>query len=172
MDLATKYEVSESQVCWHCNAAEFSFECTDELTPLQGFIGQDRALDAMQFGLELDKPGYNLFVTGLTGTGKASAIKTHLQALIDERKAKGTEFPIYDWCYVHNFSDPDRPQILRLGPRQGKLPNRGLEQLLSTLREELPKVFASEEYTSQRKEVEEAGRTEYQTHLRELETGS
>ena len=169
MDLATKYEVPESQVCWHCNAADFSFECTDELTPLQGFIGQDRALDAMQFGLELDKPGYNLFVTGLTGTGKASAIKTHLQAVIDERKAKGTQFPIYDWCYVHNFGDPDRPQILRLAPSQGKLLNQGLDQLLTTLRAELPKVFASEEYTSQRKEVEEAGRTEYQTQLRELE---
>ena len=51
MDWATKHEISEDRVCWHCNAADFSFACTDELSPLQGCIGQDRALGAMQFGL-------------------------------------------------------------------------------------------------------------------------
>ena len=106
MDSPAKYEVSAEQVCWHCNTAEFSFECTDELAPPQGLIGQERALKAIQFGLEVDKRGYNFFVTGLTGTGKASAIKRHLQAIIDERKVEGVLFPVYDWCYFHNFADP------------------------------------------------------------------
>ena len=169
MDSVRKYEVSGEQVCWHCNAADFKFECTDELAPPQGLIGQDRALDAIQFGLEVDKRGYNLFVTGLTGTGKASAIKRHLQAIIDDREAQGVKFPIYDWCYVHNFTDPDRPQMLRLPPGQGKLLRQGLEELLERLREEMPKVFAGEEYTSQRKQVEEEGRAEYQKLLQEME---
>ena len=169
MDPTNKYEVSEEQVCWHCNAADFSFECTDELAPLQGFIGQTRALDAIQFGLEVDKPGYNLFVTGLTGTGKASAIKSHLQSVIDERQARGIQFPIYDWCYAHSFSDPDRPRILKMAAGQEKRLNQGLDGLLQTLREELPKVFASEEYTSRRKDVEEQGRADYQAKMRDLE---
>ena len=88
MGLAGKYEVSGEQICWHCNTSDFRFECTDELDPPQGLIGQDRALKAIEFGLEVDKRGYNLFVTGLTGTGKASAIKRHLQRIIDERKGQ------------------------------------------------------------------------------------
>ena len=164
-----KFEVSWERLCWHCNLADLSFECTDELAPLQGLIGQNRALKAIQFGLEVDKPGYNLFVTGLTGTGKASAIKSHLQAIIDERKAKGVQFPVYDWCYAHNFADPDRPQMLRLLQGQGKLLHRGLEELLSTLREELPKVFSGEEHTSQRRQLEEEGRALHQKRLQELE---
>ncbi len=164
-----KYEVSWEQVCWHCNTADFSFDCTDELTPLQGLIGQDRALRAIRFGLEVDRPGYNLFVTGLTGTGKASAIKRHLQAIIDERKAQGVQFPVYDWCYVYNFGDPDRPRMLRLPPGHGRLLRRGLDELLKTLREELPKLFSSEEYTSRRREMEEKGRASYQSVLQGLE---
>ena len=169
MEPAYKYEVSWERLCWSCNTADFSFECTDELTPPHGLIGQDRALKAIEFGLELEKPGYNLFVTGLTGTGKASAIQRHLQAVIDERKAQGVRFPIYDWCYVHSFSDPDRPQMLRLPSGRAKVLEHGLNELLRTLREEIPKMFASEEYISQRKQVEESGRASYQKGLQDLE---
>ena len=166
---AKKFEVPWGQVCWQCNTDDFSFECTDELSPLQGFIGQERAIRAIQFGLEVDKPGYNLFVTGLTGTGKGSAIKTHLQTIIDERKAKGERFPIFDWCYVHNFADPDRPRVLRLPPSRGKLLYQGLQELLGTLRREIPKLFTSEEYTPQRNHIEEEGRADYQKQIQELE---
>ena len=135
MEPLAKYEVSADAVCWHCNTSEFNFECTDELAPPPGLIGQERALNAMQFGLEVDKRGYNLFVTGLTGTGKASAIKRHLQAIIDERKLQGARFPVYDWCYVHNFGDPDTPKVLRLPLGQGQRLHQGLEDLLGTLHE-------------------------------------
>ena len=169
MDLTGKYEISSEQICWHCNTSEFRFDCTDQLIPLQGFVGQDRALKAIQFGLEVEKPGYNLFVTGLTGTGKASAIKTYLQAIVDERKQQGVQFPIRDWCYVHNFDDPDRPRIIEVPPGQGRHFQSGVEQLLKTLKEEIPKVFASDEHTSERRQVEEGGRAVYQSRVQELE---
>ena len=169
MELVKKYEVPWEQLCWRCSTADFAFDCTDELTAPLGLIGQDRALKAIQFGLEVDKRGYNLFVTGLTGTGKASAIKRHVEAIIDRRKADGAEFPIHDWCYIHNFADPDVPQMLRLPRGHGKRLRQGLEELLRTLREEIPKVFASEEYVSQRKQLEEDGRASYQKRLQELE---
>ncbi|MCI0823131.1 MAG: AAA family ATPase, partial [Chloroflexi bacterium] len=75
------YRVPWEKTRWTCDDGTFSFQCTDELAPLDRFIGQDRALEAIRFGLEVDKPGYNLFVTGLTGTGKTSAIKTLLQTV-------------------------------------------------------------------------------------------
>ena len=168
-DSARKYEVPWERLCWTCNTSDFEFQCTDELSPPQGLIGQDRALNAIHFGLEVNKEGYNLFVTGLTGTGKTSAIKRHLQAIIDEHEAEGVQFPIYDWCYIHNFANPGVPQMLRLPPRRGRLLHQELDELLRTLHEEIPKVFASDEYTSQRKRVEEEGRTNYQAILQELE---
>ena len=171
MNALEKHEVSWGRVCWRCNAADFPFNCTDELSAPRGLIGQERALRAIQFGLEVEKRGYNLFVSGLTGTGKASAIKRHLQVAIDERKAQGVQLPIHDWCYVHNFSDPDKPQTLRLPKGKGKLLRRDLEQLLKTLQEEIPKLFTGEEYESQRKQVEEEGRAKYQEMLRDLEEG-
>lgn len=169
MELASKYEVPWDRICWTCNTAQFKFECTDELAPPQGLIGQERALKAIQFGLEVEKRGYNLFVTGLTGTGKASAIKRHLQAIIDERTVEGIQLPIYDWCYAHNFSDADIPQVLRLPPGQGKLLHQGLQELLRTLREEMPKLFSSDECTAQRKQTEEEGRLSYQKTVQALE---
>ena len=72
MSRAEQYRIAWEQACWTCNSEAFSFQCTDELSPLDRFIGQDRAQEALRFGLEVDKPGYNLFVTGLTGTGKTS----------------------------------------------------------------------------------------------------
>ena len=69
-----QYRVPWQNTCWTCGLENFSFQCTDELAPLDHFIGQQRALDSLRFGLEVDKPGYNLFVTGLTGTGKTTEI--------------------------------------------------------------------------------------------------
>jgi hypothetical protein len=63
----------------------FRFECTEDLAPLTAFVGQDRALRALQFGLNIDKTGYNIFVTGLTGTGKATAIQEYIQRELELR---------------------------------------------------------------------------------------
>ena len=84
-----KYRVPLDKLCWSCSVAELNFQCTDELAPLDHFIGQRRALESIRFGLEVDKPGYNLFVTGLTGTGKTTAVKARLESIIEELGAAG-----------------------------------------------------------------------------------
>jgi len=117
---ADKFRIPWQDVCWNCDREKFTFKCTDELPPLDRMIGQDRALEALRFGLEVDKPGYNLFVTGLTGTGKTSAIKAHLQTLVDELAQAEQIKPINDWIYVYNFDDNDRPCALKLASGTGK----------------------------------------------------
>ncbi len=77
-----KFRVPCQETCWSCQVDSLNFQCTGELAPLDHFIGQERALEAIRFGLEVDKPGYNLFVTGLSGTGKASAIRTICKELL------------------------------------------------------------------------------------------
>ena len=166
---AKKYEVPEDSLCWQCDTADMDFEFTDELSPLQGIIGQGRALDAIKFGLDLEKPGYNIFVTGLTGTGRASAVKAHLESMTQQKRAQGVIPSLSDWCYVNNFQDPDRPKILHLTPGAGKRLSQAMDDLLKSLRVELPKAFNSEEYTERRKELEEQGRARHQQEMRELE---
>ncbi len=164
-----KYELSPDNLCWQCDTAHMDFEFTDELSPLQNIIGQDRALGAIKFGLDLDKPGYNIFVTGLTGTGRTSAIQAHLESMTQQRREQGVIPSLFDWCYVNNFEEPDCPKILHLTPGAGKRLSQAMEALLKALKEEIPKAFNSEEYTEQRKQLEEQGRARNQKEMRELE---
>ena len=169
MDELDKYRVLWEETCWTCKTEKFNFQCTDELIPLDRFIGQDRALDAIRFGLEVDKPGYNLFVTGLTGTGKTSAIKAHLESIIEDMERQEKSKPPCDWCYAHNFDDPDRPFALSLPAGEGKSLRSRMTYILALLREEMPKVFKSEQFEAERREMEEKGRLTTQEIMGALE---
>ena len=169
MSRADKYRVSWEQACWKCDSEAFNFQCTDELLPLDRFIGQDRAQEALRFGLGVDKPGYNLFVTGLTGTGKTSAIKAHLQTIVDDLNCKDWRKPIHDWTYIHNFEDTDRPLALRLAPGTGKTLRYRMSETLRTLGTDITKIFKSEEYETQLRNLEEADRQETRELMSELE---
>jgi predicted ATP-dependent protease len=142
--------------------AEFQFGCTDELAPLTEFIGQDRALRSLQFGLGVDKAGYNIFVTGLSGTGKAAAILEYLNRSVAERSAAGEVTRPSDWCYVYNFQDPDRPNAIGLPAGTGRRLRDELEELLAAVRSNVSRVFASDEYEHQRRTLLELGQKEAQ----------
>ena len=149
--------------------SEFQFDCTDELLPLLEFIGQERALRSLQFGLGVDKTGYNIFVTGLTGTGKTTAILEHIQRTVEQKRAAAaTEVPS-DWCYLFNFEDPDRPRAVRMSPGAGKDLRNQLEVLLSSVRRSLTNAFTSEEYNQRRREILEKGQQEAQPLIDQAE---
>ena len=169
MDGLDKYRVPWQETRWTCQTEDFNFQCTDELMPLDRFIGQDRALAAIRFGLEVDKPGYNLFVTGLTGTGKTSAIKAHLEGIIEDMERQERSKPPSDWCYAYNFDDPDRPFALSLPAGEGKSLRSRMTYILALLREEMPKVFKSEQFEAERREMEEKGRLTTQEIMSALE---
>lgn len=155
-------EVSPEQLRWVCDIEQFKFKCTSELTPLAEFIGQERAIRAMEFGLAIDQPGYNIYVAGLAGTGKTSAVKTYLQKVIEAKKTE--DHKLEDWCYLHSFVDPDRPQILNLPQGKGRELANHLNDLLESLQTGIKKAFSSPEYESQRKQMIE----ENQEHQRGL----
>jgi lon-related putative ATP-dependent protease len=139
--------------------ASLHFDCTDELEPLTDFVGQDRAIRSLQFGLGMHKPGYNIFVTGMTGTGKASAIMEYIRRSVDERMEP---YELRDWCYVHDFDDPDRPNAISLAPGTGKRLRDQLEELLTLIRSNLTRIFASDEYDRQRRAIFEEGEKQAQ----------
>jgi predicted ATP-dependent protease len=124
------------------------------MTPLEDFIGQDRAIRAIEFGLGVNRPGFNIFVTGLTGTGKTSIIKAFLKKITGEQTAGGADAPTpEDWCYVHNFSDPDRPQALKISRGLGKVLKADMDRLIHNLQRDAKKMFESDEYARQRQEL-------------------
>ena len=149
--MATEFEVPADKLAWRCDLSLLPFNCTADMTPLEDFIGQQRAMRAIQFGLGVDKPGFNIFVTGLTGTGKTSIIKAFLKKITAERIAADADSPFpEDWCYVYNFSDPDRPQVLKIHRGWGKRLKADMEKLIENLQREAKKMFESDEFARQR----------------------
>ncbi|TMC00039.1 MAG: hypothetical protein E6J42_01915 [Chloroflexi bacterium] len=159
---ADRFRISPEDLRRRHDASAFEFECTDELVPLSELIGQDRAMRSLQFGLGLEKSGYNIFVTGLTGTGKTTAVLDYVRRTLDERRRKGALQIPEDWCYVFNFDEPERPVALRLPGGRGKRLREDLEELLGTVRANVTRAFASDEYEHQRRAVIEQGQREAQ----------
>ena len=164
-----KYAIPLEKLRWICPEDMFQFACTADVEPLKEFIGQQRAIDSINFGLAVGRAGYNLFLTGLSGTGKAATIKSRLQRFIKEREAKGIKHEIHDWCYVYNFSVPDQPRILNLPQGLGRSFSNHMDELLKTLREEIPKTLGSEEYNKRKQEIMEGHQRRYQDSLDALD---
>ena len=164
-----KYAVPKEKLRWICPEDIFQFGCTTDIEPLKEFIGQERAFHSISFGLGVQRPGYNLFLTGLSGTGKAATIKASIEKFIADREAKGRTYQTHDWCYVYHFSDPDRPKILKLAQGRGKSLNHDMERLLKTLKEEIPKAFGSEEYSTRKQEIMEGHQRRYQETMTDME---
>ena len=165
--MLSQFEVPIDKLRWQCKPDDFKFECTKELMPLAEFIGQDRAIRAMEFGLAIEQPGYNIYVAGLAGTGKTSAVKTHIQKIIDLKKSQ--DHQVEDWCYVHNFIDIDRPQIVNLPQGKGRELANSLDSLLESLQADIKKAFSSPEYEAQRKQVVEEGQERQRQLFQEVD---
>jgi lon-related putative ATP-dependent protease len=127
------------------DAARFDFTSTAQLPPLEGMVGQDRALAALEFALDCRSRGFNAFCLGLPGTGKRRAV---LAALT--RRTGLAEAPP-DWCYVADFDDARRPRALCLPGGSGRAFRDDVDHLLTTLEEELPRGFASDAYMQARR---------------------
>ncbi|MFC1964285.1 Lon protease family protein [Chloroflexota bacterium] len=147
----SRYEVPPDKLRWQCDPAIFDFDCTKELAPLGEFIGQNRAIRAIEFGLSMNRDGYNIYVAGLTGTGKTSAVKSHIKRLIEEKQGRAKNQHLKDWCYLYNFNDLDRPRIAELPQGGSRTFREQISNLLRMLQEELSKTFSSEEYKNQSK---------------------
>lgn len=157
-----KYEVPLEKLRWECDPSLFQFECTGDLAPLREFIGQERATRAVEFGLNMANAGYNIYVAGLTGMGKTSMVKAYIERVIKEKKVRGETFALDDWCYLHSFKEPDRPQIVTLPQGRGKAFRDEIGDLLNKIRQELGQAFSSDEYKSQTQKTIEEGQTEQQ----------
>lgn len=164
-----KYEVPVGKLAWKCDPALLQFESTRELAALGEFIGQDRAIRSIEFGLNMDMDGYNIYVAGLSGTGKTTVVKSYIEKLIKEKEAQGQVFRPDDWCYLYNFKEPDRPVIASLPQGRARELRTQVAGLLTRTREELRRAFSSEDYKSQKKHIMEEAQAEQQKLLEDIQ---
>ena len=133
-----------------CDPKRFRFRTTAEVEPLSRIVGQQRALEAIDFGLNMQSLGFNIYVLRESGTGKTSAIRHFIPA-----KAKSEPVPP-DWAYVFNFREPAEPIAISLSPGRGSEFQRDMEELVASLKTAIPKVFESKEYEQQKSRIMEA----------------
>ena len=131
------------------NLEELSFQTTEELEGLSDAIGQPRAVEAVEFGVGMNQPGYNIYAMGPAGTGKRSLVQKHF-----ENRAAMEELPS-DWCYVYNFSQPHRPEAIQLPPGRGAEFQQDMERFVGELRTSLSAAFESDEYRARRQVIEQ-----------------
>ncbi len=122
----------------------FEFETTEQVQELTSIVGQERGRQVMNFGLNVKQIGYNIYVAGIPGTGK----NTFTHSLINEFAQE--EAQLSDWCYVYNFEDEYKPKILQLPVGLGKKLQVDMQELIQSLREDIPRAFNEENYQKEK----------------------
>jgi len=161
--VAAKAQPLEASELRHVvNPATLGFKTTDELHPITGLIGQERALKAIQFGANIKSHDFNMFVLGPPASGKSTAVKAHLGP-------KAAEAPTpADWAYVYNFDNPNQPKALQLPPGRARTLAKGMVASIDELRNVLPALFEGEDYQVRRRAIDEQFRSGHEEALEAL----
>ncbi len=137
-------ELPSEKLRKECPQTSVSCKSTQDFAPLQEIIGQERAVRALKFGLGIKDRGFNLYVSGLPGTGRKTAVKNFLEEIARAKPAP------FDWCYVNNFSNEYEPKALKLPSGKGKEFQGDMKSLVENAKGALPKAFESEDYAKKR----------------------
>ncbi len=156
-------ELAANELRWRCPEEWLPADSTAKIEPSHGIIGQARAVRALEFGLSVESLGFNVFVTGLTGTGRMTAIELHLRPLAGE----GT--PPDDLMFVFNFARPEQPRLLRLAAGGGAVLRERLEKLLRDFSKALPAMFEGQEFQQRLELALEDLKTKQQELLKTFE---
>ncbi len=140
-------ELKPEDLRWRCSPEVFAFDSTIDLKPIEGILGQERALKALRLGVDLRSPGYNIFIAGLSGTGKATTVKKMLETISSNCP------PLFDYAYVNNFKDNDRPLLLTFQIGKAKLFKQDISNAIDILKKRIPQALESEVYISRKKRI-------------------
>ena len=146
-----------------CDVSQFKFASTAELEAKGKFIGQNRAVEAIQFGIGIQHEGFNLFALGPNGIGKHTLVNQFL-----ELKAP-TEATPHDWCYVNNFKQPHKPQALQLPAGQGNALRQDMSQLVEALITVIPAALNSDDFHAQKNTIVNEQREQEVQAFKDLE---
>lgn len=140
-------ELKPEELRWKCNPDIFEFESSEDLEPIEGILGQERALKAIRLGVDLRSPGYNIYIAGLSGSGKATTVKKMLERIT----AKCPE--LHDYAYVNNFKNPDQPLLLKFPKGRAKEFRQDLLSAIEILKQRIPLALESDLYITRKKNL-------------------
>ncbi len=133
-----------------CNPNLFKFETTKELVDTTDLIyGQERGIRALNFGLDIDIKGYNLYLEGPSGVGKTMYTKKFLNARAEKDKIPN------DWCYIYNFEDPNAPVAISFPAGQGKVFKETMESFVKDIRKDIKKTFNNDDFEKEKKIIKQ-----------------
>ncbi len=161
-DVMDKFKLPASMLAPTVEPSRLGFADTSELDPLDDIIGQERAVEALEFGLRMQSAGFNLYVSGPAGTGRGSLVRQMVTRLAQSSPAPP------DWCYVNNFHDPTRPICLALPAGQGRPLMRNMAAFIDGLRREIPAIFETKKYLDAKAKLVEETEAKKKALFRDL----
>lgn len=177
--MKNKNELSYKNLKLTCDTKMFDFTTTDELETISTGIGQERGIKALEFGLNVDANGYNLYVEGPYGVGKTSYTKTALQSISKKKKVPN------DWCYIYNFDNPNEPVAVSLPAGQGKEFENNMTTFINDIKVDIKNTFNNEDFEKEKNLIKQEFETkrnllmeklnkksaEYGFHVKSAQTG-
>ena len=147
--MKNKNELSFKDLKMTCNEKLFNFTTTEELEGLQSGIGQDRGIKALEFGLQVNVKGYNLYIEGPSGVGKTMYTKNYLDKISKKEKVPN------DWCYIYNFNNPNNPIAVSLPAGQGKEFRDNMDGFIKEIKKDIKKTFNADDFEKEKASIKQ-----------------
>ena len=160
--MKNKNELSYKDLKLTCDSKIFDFTTTDELEPIITGIGQERGIKALEFGLNVDSNGYNLYIEGPYGVGKTSYTKNALQTISKKKKVPN------DWCYIYNFDNPNEPLAVSLPAGQGKEFETDMHTFINDIKVDIKNTFNNEDFEKEKNLIKQEFQNKRELLLQEL----
>lgn len=160
--MKNKNELSYKDLKMTCNPNIFHFDTTADLESIQEGIGQDRGIKALEFGLQVDVKGYNLYLEGPSGVGKTMYTKNYLQKIALKKKVPS------DWCYIYNFDNPNQPIAVELPAGQGKEFKDYMDGFIKEIKKDIQKTFNNDDFEKEKALIKQAFETKRSALLDKL----
>lgn len=142
--MKNKNELSYNDLKMTCDSKIFSFDTTKEVNDITTGIGQERGIKALEFGIQVDVKGYNLYLEGPSGVGKTMYTKNYLNNISKKQKTPS------DWCYVYNFDNPNEPIAISLPAGQGKIFKQAMDGFILEVKKDIKKTFNADEFEKEK----------------------
>lgn len=142
-------KLSDTETFKSCDLSQLGFKTTEDIEICRDMLGQSRAVDSVMVALGVDKKGYNTYLSGESGLGKKTFVKSLLKEVARDKPVPS------DWCYVYNFDNPKEPRAIEMKPGRGRELKKDMSDLVSILKTNIPKAFESKDFENQQNEITE-----------------
>lgn len=142
--MKNKNELNFKDLKMTCDSNIFNFETTKEVKNITTGIGQERGIKALEFGLQVDVKGYNIYLEGPSGVGKTMYTKNYLNTISKKQKVPA------DWCYIYNFDNPNEPIAVSLTAGQGKVFKDSMDGFILEMKKDIKKTFNADDFEKEK----------------------